>query len=126
MEAAGYGVVSPATFIPVAEESGQIERIGLFVLTEAARFSARAEATGRDDFCISINVSQAVQRPDFAAKMMRAVTEAGARPATSRSSLPSPDDGIDGRRQREARPTPPSGFLVSLDDFGKGIRRSPT
>jgi len=118
----GYGVVSPATFIPVAEESGQIERIGLFVLTEAARFSARAEATGRDDFCISINVSaKQFNDPDFAAKMMRAVTEAGARPGhiaielTESLMMESMEDVSAKLAQLRT-----SGFLVSLDDFGKG------
>ena len=49
------GAVSPATFIPVAEQSGQIERIGRWVLEEACR-----AATGWPDPSIAVTVNISV------------------------------------------------------------------
>jgi PAS domain S-box-containing protein len=62
----GRGVVSPAEFIPLAEETGLIVPIGAWVLAEACRTTAPwarwAEQTGRP-FHVSVNLS-AVQLQD--------------------------------------------------------------
>lgn len=60
------GSISPSEFIPVAESSGQIEPIGLFVFAETVRFMKEADAAGRSDFSVSVNVSvKQMHKPEF-------------------------------------------------------------
>lgn len=51
------GNIATADFIPVAEESGLINDIGEFVLSQAARQAAQWRKQSHPDFQISINVS---------------------------------------------------------------------
>ncbi|MBT9290529.1 EAL domain-containing protein [Prosthecodimorpha staleyi] len=52
------GLVMPAEFIPVAEETGLIEELGRLVLCEAARIIPALVAAARNpDFFISVNLS---------------------------------------------------------------------
>jgi predicted signal transduction protein with EAL and GGDEF domain len=51
------GLVSPATFIPIAEQSFLIVAIGRWVLQQATRDLARWRAEGHTDLYVSINVS---------------------------------------------------------------------
>jgi len=51
------GLVSPATFIPIAEDSFLIVAIGRWVLQQAARDLARWRAEGHTDLYVSVNVS---------------------------------------------------------------------
>ncbi len=51
------GEVSPATFIPVAEETGLIHLFGAFALREACTQARRWLDEGRDDVVVSVNVS---------------------------------------------------------------------
>jgi len=53
----GHGLVSPATFIPIAEETGQIVPIGAWIFGEACRQHAAWRDAGRGDIPISVNVS---------------------------------------------------------------------
>ena len=49
--------VSPADFVPVAEETGLIFELGEFVLKQACALATRLHQEGLDDFYISVNVS---------------------------------------------------------------------
>ncbi len=53
------GPISPAEFIPVAEETGMISEIGAWVLTESVRQLARWQEQGlvQQDFYMSVNAS---------------------------------------------------------------------
>jgi diguanylate cyclase (GGDEF)-like protein len=51
------GVVHPAEFIPLAEESGLILPLGRWVLTEACRQLAVWRAQGRHDLRVTVNLS---------------------------------------------------------------------
>lgn len=51
------GFVSPAEFIPLAEETGLIETIGTWVLNEACDRFSKLPSDFPDDFFVSINVS---------------------------------------------------------------------
>ncbi|MEX1197838.1 MAG: EAL domain-containing protein [Pseudohongiellaceae bacterium] len=61
-----HGLISPARFIPIAEESGQIVAIGTWILEKACRQHARWIAEGLEVGTIAVNVS-AYQfgQPDF-------------------------------------------------------------
>ena len=51
------GEVSPAKFIPLAEECGLIEHIGLWSIREACRQMAQWRDAGLDIPCVSVNLS---------------------------------------------------------------------
>ena len=51
------GLVSPANFIPLAEESGLIVPIGEWGLMEACAYTKRMHANGFPDLSISVNIS---------------------------------------------------------------------
>jgi len=74
------GLVMPEEFIPVAEESGMIERIGQWVLEEALRDAARWEQTRPDraPLRVGVNVSvQQLQSPRFPDSVADAIRSAG-------------------------------------------------
>jgi len=51
------GFIPPLDFIPLAEESGLISSLGLWVLKEACQQLSRWQRSFSADFCISVNVS---------------------------------------------------------------------
>jgi len=51
------GFISPAVFIPIAEESGQIEKIGQWVLREACQQLAHWQTQFNQPFTLAINLS---------------------------------------------------------------------
>ena len=53
------GNISPADFIPLAEETGAIMAIGNFVFHEAARLTQQMRAAGHPHFQVSVNMSPA-------------------------------------------------------------------
>jgi diguanylate cyclase (GGDEF)-like protein len=53
----GHGMVSPAAFIPLAEETGLISPIGAWVLKEACRQNRVWQDAGLPPLCISVNLS---------------------------------------------------------------------
>ena len=116
------GNISPAEFIPIAEESGQIEKIGFFVLRSAAHFIKRAENFGYTDFTVSVNVSvRQLEEPEFVKQVIQLVTEEDVDPArisleiTESFMIEALDLTLDKLNHLKA-----AGFKLSLDDFGKG------
>jgi len=112
------GPLSPDVFIPIAEETGLIDRIGMFVLDRAC-----TDALAWPDLNLAVNVSAAqLRNPDFPAQLGTILTRTGFPPGrleieitetylvreadTARSVL-------DGLRAL--------GVTISLDDFGTGF-----
>ncbi len=63
---------SPAEFIPVAERSGEIVRIGEWVLDEACRQATVWRQAGLEFECIAVNVSAVqLREPGFAERVVR-------------------------------------------------------
>jgi diguanylate cyclase len=72
------GMVSPAEFIPVAEESGLIEPIGLWVLGEACRQARRWQDAGLAPLCVSVNLSaRQFQQADLVRQIGAALADSG-------------------------------------------------
>ncbi len=73
-----FGFVSPGTFIPMAEENGQIRQIGSWVLGEACRQTAEWHELFGEELSISINLSAVeISRPDIAAEVQEVLETSG-------------------------------------------------
>jgi len=116
--------VSPATFIPVAEELGLMDALGTWVLREACRSFAdwqrRFPASGFD--CITVNVStrQLVQQ-SFLRTVEEAVRDAGLMPGHLRLEVT--ETAILGSLHTAAvllQQLRELGVKIYLDDFGTG------
>jgi diguanylate cyclase (GGDEF)-like protein/PAS domain S-box-containing protein len=116
-----HGPVSPSTFIPFAEESGIIIRLGEWVLRQACLTLLRLEKAGRP-LPLSINVSpKQFRQPDFVDRVRAVLAETGASAShlifevTEGLLIENIDDTI--ARMRELAT---SGIRFSIDDFGTG------
>ncbi len=117
------GPVSPLTFIPVAEATGMIGRLGEFVLKTACHELVRLRALlgERAPETVSVNLSRAQLRQSaFAAKLSELLYSAGLAPGALMlevtESLAAQDEGM----QAILREIRALGVALSLDDFGTG------
>lgn len=75
------GMVSPARFIPLAEESGMILDIGIWVLREACRQITQWAEQGINIGSLAVNVSpRQFHQPDFVNQVQAILRESGANP----------------------------------------------
>ncbi|QKS30629.1 MAG: EAL domain-containing protein [Candidatus Accumulibacter similis] len=116
-----HGLITPARFIPVAEDSGLIVPIGAWVLAEACRQLATWRATSQE-LAISVNLSAAqLHDPDLLVTLRRAIAEHGVNPAMIELELTESllmEDvtlTIDLLQAIKAL-----GISLSVDDFGTG------
>lgn len=116
------GTVSPATFIPVAEQRGLIHAIGDWVLDTAVGQVSRWRAAGTPDLSVSVNVSPLqFERDDFIAQVQatlhrhRLPGNALTLEITEGSLLS--DFESSNIRLKQLREL---GIQVALDDFGTG------
>ena len=112
------GLLLPAVFIPIAEEAGLINELGLWVLRQACR-EALAWPSRLD---VAVNLSPAqICHPDLVSNIRNALEETGLEP--DRLVLEITEAGLLGARERtvavlgELRST---GIRVAIDDFGSG------
>jgi diguanylate cyclase (GGDEF)-like protein len=118
------GLIPPAEFIGVAEETGQIVALGRWVLQEAIRQAAEWGATlpDRPPLSLSVNVSaRQLQDPDLLGQLARMLHETGFNPAhlvleITESVLMQDMAGTVGRL-RELKQL---GLRLAIDDFGTG------
>jgi PAS domain S-box-containing protein len=116
------GEVSPAQFIPVAEESGLIIEIGAFVLREACRIKADLDRDGHQALFLSVNVSGVqFRRGDLTERVAAALEQAGI-PA-NRLELEITEGvlmehTLESERQLQALSR--LGVGLAVDDFGTG------
>lgn len=117
------GLVSPAEFIPVAEESGLIVPMGEWILGEACRQAARWQAEQPDlGLTVSVNLSgrQLAQR-DIAETVELALHDTGCDPAglvleiTETVLLDDVEQAV-----RTLEMLHDLGVKLSMDDFGTG------
>ena len=117
------GLVSPAQFIPLAEETGQIVAMGLWALRVACQ---QLKAWQRDrltgDLTLAVNVSaKQFRNKDFVDQVRRVLVETGAKPShlklelTESTVLENVEDTI--AKMRELKLL---GISFSMDDFGTG------
>ena len=117
------GFVFPDQFIPLAEETGLIVPIGLWVLqTACARINAWQDDAFTRDLTLAVNVSaKQFHQADFVAQVQQVLLESGAKPSllklelTESSVLENVQDTI--AKMREIKLL---GVSFSMDDFGTG------
>jgi diguanylate cyclase (GGDEF)-like protein len=120
----GHGLVPPDEFIPVAEESGLIQPLGVWVLHEALRqLSAwKAAASVPSGFYVSVNLSPA-QMTDrsLVDTIAGAVARHGIDPAELTLEMTETaliaDEAL---MQTTANALANTGISLSIDDFGTG------
>jgi diguanylate cyclase (GGDEF)-like protein/PAS domain S-box-containing protein len=116
------GEVSPAIFIPLAEECGLIEQLGLWSLRESCRQFAEWRAEGLAIGRVSVNLSPLnFQKPGLAAAIAEILAEHGV-PASAlmlelTESIAMDTDPATMETMRAIRAL---GVGLSLDDFGTG------
>lgn len=116
------GSVSPDEFIPIAEQTGQIDAIGKYVLERAVRQAARWRAERDPDFCVSVNVSpQQFRNPRLVDTIAQAISEAGL-PARALQVEITESVLLDERSQAASalEDLKASGVGIAMDDFGTG------
>ncbi|HYE60744.1 MAG TPA: EAL domain-containing protein [Phycisphaerales bacterium] len=118
------GLVSPAEFIPVAEECGEIHRIGLWVLNNACRQLSqwRARFPRHENLCVSVNVSaKQLSSRNIVSDVAQALASAQLPPhalaieITESAVIEDPEFAI-----AVLRSLSNMGVNIHLDDFGTG------
>jgi len=117
------GLVSPADFIPLAEETGIILSIGEWVLREACRQNKRWQEQGFAPMRVSVNISAVqLERQDLAETVFRILDETGLAPEflelelTESSIMTKAETTIDVLTRLQTM-----GVTISIDDFGTGF-----
>ena len=118
-----HGWVAPASFIPLAEETGLILPLGLWVLeTACAQLVAWAALPHMATLSVAVNVSaRQFRQPDFVAQVLQVIEHSGADPRRLKLELTESllvdnmDETIIKMGALRAR-----GISFSLDDFGTG------
>ncbi|MDG0811396.1 putative bifunctional diguanylate cyclase/phosphodiesterase [Cohnella rhizosphaerae] len=115
------GIVSPAEFIPVAEETGQIVAIGNWVLERACEQNKAWQDKGYPPLCISVNVSvRQFQHREFLMSVRSVLQRTGLSAAyleleITESIMQNVKESTDVLHALRKM-----GIGVSIDDFGTG------
>ena len=117
------GLLSPATFVPLAEETGLILPLGDWVLDAACRQAAawaRRHEMPRIGVAVNISARQ-FRQPDFTAKVLDTIGRTGVDPAsieleiTESTLVEDVDTAVARMQELKAH-----GLRFAIDDFGVG------
>jgi EAL domain-containing protein (putative c-di-GMP-specific phosphodiesterase class I) len=117
------GLVSPAVFIPIAEQTVLIHDIGAWVLETAChQLAAWSHSSDTSHLTVSVNVSaRQLRQPDFVVQVLSALARTQANPRrlkielTESMLLQNVEDAIEKMAALKSH-----GVGFSLDDFGTG------
>ena len=118
----GYGLVFPAEFIPVMEETGLIVRVGAWIIDEACRQIAAWVAEGAGELKVAVNVSsRQFVEGDLEADIRASIARHNADPSllelelTESALMTNAEHTIEVLTRIKAL-----GIKVAIDDFGTG------
>lgn len=121
-EQRGEGMVMPAKFIPLLEETGLIISVGEWVLRRACRDQRRWVEGGHGPIPISVNLSpRQFRNKELVSMIHNVLTETGCDPAlleleiTESSVMDDPDSALAILRELHDM-----GLRIAMDDFGTG------
>jgi diguanylate cyclase (GGDEF)-like protein/PAS domain S-box-containing protein len=116
------GNISPTEFIPVAEESGLINEIGLWVLDAGCAELSKWRKAGHDQIKLAVNVSsKQLAQADFEQQVFHVLTRHGVPGSaleleiTENVLIQDMDQVVHKLRQLHAE-----GICIAVDDFGIG------
>ncbi len=116
------GFIAPSTFIPIAEETGQIVHIGEVILRSACTFAVECNQRSGKQFVVAVNISaRQLMYGNFLATLLQSLQETSCRPEwislEITESLLLTDSGmvIDTLNSISAL-----GIEIAIDDFGTG------
>ncbi|NOU98010.1 EAL domain-containing protein [Paenibacillus sp. LMG 31456] len=117
-----WGMISPAEFIPLAEETGLIIPIGNWVLKQSCLNNKKWQNMGHPPLCVSVNIS-AIQfhQPQFVQLVEKTLEETGLEPKllcleiTENVAMTNIAYIMDTMQKLRAL-----GVRISIDDFGTG------
>ena len=117
------GPISPAEFIPLAEETGLINAIGLWVLQDACAQWMRFQAEGLFDHLeLSVNLSAAqLADPDLVPQLQQVLERTGM--AAGQLELELTESHLmdnPGAAQEQVSALKALGVQIAIDDFGTG------
>jgi diguanylate cyclase (GGDEF)-like protein len=117
-----FGLVPPAEFIPIAEETGQILKIGEWVLRNAVAQLAHWIADGMEPMIMAVNLSAVQFRHANLPELITCILQEANLPPhylelelTETVAMNDPFTAIEMIRDLHAR-----GIRMSIDDFGTG------
>lgn len=115
--------MGPDVFIPLAEELGLMDRLGLQVFEDSCQQLARwQQASGNSDFWVSVNLAPVqLQDPTLASQFVAIAQQAGVAPSDVKLEITESafEDGFDVAGQ-VIDDLAAAGFPLALDDFGTG------
>lgn len=117
-----HGLVSPAKFIPVAEETGLIVPLGEWVLRTACRQAVSWQQAGLPPICMAINISaRQFKQETLLETIKNALEESRLEPGwleleiTETAAMSSPEATV-----KILNPLKEMGVKIAIDDFGTG------
>lgn len=118
----GEDMVSPAAFIPVAEETGLIAPIGEWVLREACRQARCWQAAGHAFPSVAVNLSvEQFRRQDIGAVLRDVLAETGLAPERLELEITESNLMDQGEKAAELLDRlKATGVRLAIDDFGTG------
>jgi EAL domain-containing protein (putative c-di-GMP-specific phosphodiesterase class I) len=117
-----FGQVSPADFIPIAEETGLIIPLGNWILREACRQYQHWQASGLPPFKLSVNLSiRQLQEPNLVEQIRLILSETAMNPANLELEITESFMMTDTETALEAlMQLKQLGLQIAIDDFGTG------
>jgi len=116
------GMISPARFIPLAEQNGLIIDIGQWALKRACQQLKQWQELGYKELYVSVNIApQEFQSPDFVKKVKEILLETGIEPKsleleiTERATMENISYTIESLKELKSL-----GVKIAIDDFGTG------
>lgn len=117
-----HGSISPADFVPVAEECGLIIDLGNWVLEQACAQQVRWRTMGLGDIIVAVNLSSVqFQNPDLVPSIKHTVMHAGMSPG--KLELEITESGIMDKGESVVellQELNEFGLKLAIDDFGTG------
>jgi lactose/cellobiose-specific phosphotransferase system IIC component len=117
-----YGMISPPITVALAEDLGEIDRLGLFVLSQACMQRAAWKNFVDDSLCMSVNVApRQLANPSFAGIVFSVLKENGLENKMlelelTESTVVDPDENT----MADLRYLQKQGVRIAIDDFGMG------
>jgi diguanylate cyclase (GGDEF)-like protein/PAS domain S-box-containing protein len=118
-----FGVVMPAAFIPIAEETGLIVPIGEWVLLQSCKEVASLQRTLGVECSVAVNISpRQFQQKDFPATVERALLTSGLKPRQLELEITEQLLMVDSEESLEImQRVRKLGVRFAIDDFGTGF-----